>query len=173
MTGQKVETVFDEIYHETSRKVLCYIKNKCGKTEDISDIFQDTYMELLVVLEKKGEDYIKNKDAFVMQIAKSKVYHYYLCKARVGTVFSSQDLEGVELAEVSQPLDEWMVQKEMVREVYKLLEAKDRITREIFYLYYQRGMSIPAISSVLGMGQSNVKNKLYRTIKSLRACVIQ
>lgn len=42
-----IETIFNEIYDRTHQKILIYITGKCHKVEDISDIFQDTYMEMI------------------------------------------------------------------------------------------------------------------------------
>lgn len=54
MAGQAIEPLFNQMYDETSQKVLIYITSKCGNPSDIQDIFQETYTELFFIL-KKGE----------------------------------------------------------------------------------------------------------------------
>ena len=46
MAGQAIEPLFNQMYDETSQKVLIYITSKCGNPSDIQDIFQETYTEL-------------------------------------------------------------------------------------------------------------------------------
>jgi len=59
-----ITDVFSRIYDATNNKVLVYIAVKCGNTADIKDIFQDTYLELFSVVEKRGTGYIENSEAY-------------------------------------------------------------------------------------------------------------
>lgn len=77
MAGQAIELLFNQMYDETSQKVLIYITSKCGNPSDIQDIFQETYTELFFILKKRGGEYVQNSEAFAMQIAKQKVYRHY------------------------------------------------------------------------------------------------
>ncbi len=45
---------------------------------------------------------------------------------------------------------------------------KDLITTKIFYLYFAMGLKISEIAKELKMTESNVKNKIYRTLKELK-----
>ena len=54
MAGQAIEPLFNQMYDETSQKVLIYITSKCGNPSDIQDIFQETYTELFFILKKRG-----------------------------------------------------------------------------------------------------------------------
>ena len=54
MSNPNIASRFDDIYDSTNQAVLAFITAKCKNTADISDIFQDTYMELYQVLIKRG-----------------------------------------------------------------------------------------------------------------------
>lgn len=172
MTSQNQETLFNKIYQETSRMVLIYITGKCGKTEDIEDIFQETYMEVLKVLQRKGSDYIKNPGAFVMQIAKRKIYHHYTLLERLKIHFpvkSEEEMQTlIEETQLELSTEELVIKKASLEQAGKILKAKDEVTKKIFYLYYGMNVTIPEISQMLSLTESNVKNKLYRTIRELR-----
>ena len=60
---------FDKIYDSTHKTALTYITAKCGRTADISDIFQETYMEAYQVLVRCGASYITNDNAFMLRVA--------------------------------------------------------------------------------------------------------
>jgi RNA polymerase sigma-70 factor (ECF subfamily) len=52
--------------------------------------------------------------------------------------------------------------------VSKLLEKKNEVIRKIFYLFYEENLTINVIAQTLHLTESNVKNKLYRTLKELK-----
>lgn len=45
--------LIDKIYKETYSKVLKFAVIKCRNLDDVNDIIQDTYLELLKLLKKK------------------------------------------------------------------------------------------------------------------------
>lgn len=47
MINKAQDDFFNELYASTNQKVLAYIIVKCGKTEDVADIFQETYTEVV------------------------------------------------------------------------------------------------------------------------------
>lgn len=51
---EEVAAAFNQIYDETSQKVLVYITARCSSTDQIGDLFQETYMELYRVLSRPG-----------------------------------------------------------------------------------------------------------------------
>lgn len=57
------EELFNEIYDRTNKRILIYITDKCCKTEDIADIFQETYMELFMFLQRKDWSKINSEEA--------------------------------------------------------------------------------------------------------------
>ena len=77
MNTKNYETAFNKIYDSTNKKVLALITAKCCNTEDINDIFQETYIELYSTICNKGTDYIKNPEAFLSHIVKQKIYKHY------------------------------------------------------------------------------------------------
>ncbi len=60
------------------------------------------------------------------------------------------------------------VQRKVAREeVWRYLHGKDALTAEIFEQYYRGGWTIRQIAVRLRVGESTVKNRLYRTLKEL------
>lgn len=54
MINKAQDDFFNELYASTNQKVLAYIIVKCGKTEDVADIFQETYTEVVKIIRKHG-----------------------------------------------------------------------------------------------------------------------
>ena len=171
---------FNEIYNETNKSILAFITARCGNTSDISDIFQDVYMELYQILAKYGADYITNGKAYVFKIARHKLAQHYSILSRLRTFVSLNiqknndettdlDIEMIEDSFLSHDnLEEYVVNQMLLEEARRLIRQKSKDIRKIFYLFYDVRLTIPEIAKELSMSESNVKNKIYRTVKELQ-----
>lgn len=174
------ETVmrFDEIYDSTRKAVLAFITVKCGHTTDIADIFQETYMEVYQILCRRGTEYVTNEKALVMRVTKRKIARYYSLLERLRMFVSlstvNADGENVELNDLHDYdadaflTEDYAVDMVMLESVQKILKSKPEDVQKVFYLMYKADLTIPEIAKALSISESNVKNKLYRTIKDLR-----
>lgn len=171
MANHNQNVFFNELYDATHEKILAYIIVKCGNIEDVADIFQETYTEIVKVIRKHGIDYLKKPEAFVMQVAKRKIYRHYKLLERLRGIeetydFDESNLSNIEVEQVS--FSDIVATKEMVETAISYLTQKDELTKKIFYLYYFLDKSIKEIADLFSVKESNVKNKLYRTLKELR-----
>ena len=175
MVDQNTVSRFNSLYDSTNKKVLAYITAKCGNLADIGDIFQETYMELFTCLSKRGAEFIQNDEAFAIRIATQKIHRHYSLVKRLARFVPlvTEDADGgelslVELEAVSFDVEDSVVNGLLMEDVRKHLAAKPDDIRRIFTLFYSLGQSIPEIAALLGTSESNIKNKLYRTLKELR-----
>jgi len=166
---------FDEIYDATHHAVRVFITAKCANTADIHDIFQETYMELYNLLLKRGVNYVTYEQALVIRIAKRKLAKYYSLTARIrnfiSTTNKNKDEASVDFTEKEADafsLADFVVDDLVYENLRKIIRAKPDTVRKIFYLKYDSGLTITEIAQQLGLSESNVKNKLYRTLKELR-----
>ena len=58
--------------------------------------------------------------------------------------------------------------KEDLKIIWDYIKNKELITIKIFYLYFGLGLKISEIAQELGVGESYIKNKIYRTLKELK-----
>ena len=175
MVDPIITSRFNEIYNTTYKSVLSYVTVKCGNTADIQDIMQDTYVELYLILTKRGVDYIKNEKALCLRIARQKLSRYYTLLERLkmfvpiittnnnGDEMESSDYEGDSFL-----VEDFTVNQIILEEIRRLIEQKPLDVKKVFYLFYDVGHTIPEIAELLSMSESNVKHKLYRTLKELR-----
>lgn len=175
MVDQITTNLFNKIYESTNKKVLSYVTAKCSRTSDICDIFQEIYIEVYSVLKKHGEDYIINTEAFVMKIAKQKVYRYYSLADRIKSIvplFSKYaDNEEINISDFETDnisIENKVSEKLLISQIKQFLLYRPQEIQKIFMLFYYMDKTIPEISKLLSISESNVKNKLYRTLKELR-----
>jgi RNA polymerase sigma-70 factor (ECF subfamily) len=154
---------------------MSFITSKCQNTADISDIAQETYLELYQLLKRRGVDYIQNEYAIVLKIAKQKLYRHYSLLERlrmfVPLTVTNEDGEEVALPDLdAQALaeEDFIFNQVLVANIRQLLRQKPDDVKRVFILFYDVGLTIPEIAEALSMSESNVKNKLYRTLKEIR-----
>jgi len=173
---QSIHSRFEEIYVSTSKSVLAYITAKCGRTADINDIFQDTYLELFQTLNKRGPEYVIYGKAFVLRLAKRKLSKYYSLGERLKMFVSmtAPDDDGKEL-DISDfdveafLMEDFAVNEIMLENVWQFINQKPENVKKVFYFFYHMELTISEIAKTLGLSESDVKNKLYRTLKELRS----
>ena len=179
ISDANIDLRFNEIYDSTNKFVLSFITAKCGNIADIEDILQETYMELYKRLKKRGAEYVIDGKAFVLRIAKNKIARHYTVAKRlrmfVSPTVTNKDNENEEIelsdAETSSSsfmTEDFVVDQIMLENIKKLIKQKPGDIEQIFYFFYDMGMSIPEIAKALSLSESNVKNKIYRTINELR-----
>jgi len=175
MVDRQITTFFNKVYDDTYNKILTYVTGKCGNSEDIADIMQETYLELYIVFVKKGIDYIKNIDAFVYKVAKAKDYRHYTFSEKLKLFLPlfarNEDDEEVNIVDMNLSdvsLEDDVANKHLLEQIAAYISAKPDVVRRIFYLFYACELTIAQIAERLSMSESGVKNKLYRTVKEIR-----
>lgn len=109
-----------------------------------------------------------------MQVAKQRVYRHYTLlqklKDFLPTTLENREGDAFELALQAEDstIDDQIVNDALLAEIRLYLRGKPAVTRKIFYLYYSMELTIPQIAAELQMTESNVKNRLYRTLSELR-----
>jgi DNA-directed RNA polymerase specialized sigma24 family protein len=142
MSNPNAASRFDEIYNSTSKSILAFITAKCRRTADISDIFQETYMELYQGLDRRGAEYIENDNAFIFTIAKRKLNRYYTLQERLRNFISlhavNEDEEEVELTDFeidSFSVEDFAVNSVLYESVKQYLQSKPEDVQKVFLPY--------------------------------------
>ena len=177
MSKKTNEEEFDEIYNNTYKKIQMYVTCRCSRTDYIVDIIQEIYLHIYKTICRKGADFIKNKEAFAMQVAKHKIYSYYTLMERFKNIISinsksneeyiNEDIEKVDNF-FENELEKSIISKDKLELVWNYIQGKNEETKKVFYLFYYCDMSIKEISKNLNISESNVKNKIYRTTNEIR-----
>lgn len=169
MINQNTLKIFDDLYDKTYKNVLKYVVCNCSNVEDINDIIQNIYMEVLKKIQ--NEVVFNNESAYIMGIAKNKVNEYYRHKYKVKIIslFAKKDDEefNIDIPD-SFDLELDYIKNEDINFIWEFLKKKKNIIFKVFYLYYYEEISIKDISKTLNISQSNIKHYLYRTINELK-----
>lgn len=162
---------FNEIYESTYYDILGFIIKKCYNTNDVNDILQETYLELWKIINTKNID-ITNSKSFVIGIAINKIkkYHTIIGKIKTISLFSenSNNIELIDTLETDVDIEEIMINIDEWTRIWNYIKKKkNQDIPKIFYLHYKLELSIKEISLELNIGESYVKNLIYRTFDEL------
>lgn len=166
MTGLTPAAAFSRLYEETRRAVLIYLTARCADPADAADLFQETYAEAYRAICRRGPEYVEHGEAFVKKLAKQQLHKHY----RRRTARPQVPLEDLATEAAAEPwdVDEKLVTEELLSRAHEALAREDAVTRKIFLLHFSLGLSLGETARELGVGESFVKNRLYRTLQRLR-----
>lgn len=159
------ERDFEQIYQETYNRVLRFIVIKCNNIDDVNDIIQDSYIEFLKILKKKKLLKIDNINNYIVGVANNIIKrHYHKKKNSVVTFFKDEEIEIKDDFDLEQSI----ITKENVKDVWEYIKSKDIVTTKIFYLYFVLELKISEISTELNINESTIKSRIYRTLKEIK-----
>ena len=171
MLDQETLKIFEELYEQTYKEILKYVICNCSNIEDVKDIVQTIYLEVLKKLKKDAS--FKITKQYILGIAKNKINSYYRFnyKAKIISLFSNknneEEIEILDTIPDEFDLQSYLINKNDVETIWNFLKKKKIIIFKIFYLYYYSDYKIKDIAKTLNISEANVKNYLYRTLKEL------
>jgi RNA polymerase sigma-70 factor (ECF subfamily) len=175
MVDPVVTSRFNEIYDSAYKPVVSFITARCRGTADIGDITQETFMELYRILSKRGADYPQNGKAMALKIARQKLARHYSLMERlrniVPLIVENEDDDEMLLSDMEADaflVEDFAVDRMTLESARQLLKQKPEDVKKIFYLFYDVDLTIAEIAKELSISESNVKHKLYRTLKEFR-----
>lgn len=137
MIDQETLNSFDKLYYATYPEVLKYVVLNCSNIEDVKDIIQNIYLDVLDRL-KKNKTLI-NKP-YIIGIAKNKVKDYYRFryKNKIVSLFSSiknQDkIELIDTIDADINIEETLLKEEDMKYIWQYLKKQKVIISKIYNL---------------------------------------
>lgn len=172
MIDHETLNMFDELYYATYSDVLNYVIINCSNMEDVKDIVQNIYLDVLNILRKNKTSISKS---YIIGIAKNKVKDYYRFnyKNKIISLFSSiknkDEIDLIDAVDSGIDIEKTILNEENIKFIWEYLKRQNVIIFKIFYLYYYMDFTIKDISKALNISESNVKNYLYRTLDKFNA----
>ena len=160
------EKDFKDIYENTYKDILKFIVIRCNNIDDVNDIIQDTYYELLRILKKGKFKKEEEIEKYLYGISKNVIKRYYSKRKKEKNIINFP--EEYESKDDTISIEDDFITKENIEGVWKYLKQRELKIVKIFYLYYISDLKIKDIAKELEMNESTVKNKLYRTLKELK-----
>ncbi len=167
-----LDSAFSEIYESTRRQTLAYITAKCASCDDIADLVQETYTELYALMKRRGVGYIREPEALVIGLAKQQLSRHYrrdTLRRKHITELNDEDGREVELSDIEAlSVEEIVAERLDFERIRELVRSYGIETERIFRLYFAEELTLSEIARLTEQSESNVKNRLYRTLTRIR-----
>jgi len=160
---QEALTKFEKIYADSYNDVSKYVICNCSNIEDVKDIIQNVYLEVV-----KNIDKIENT-SYIIGIARNKIKDYYRFNYKRILFLFDNSKEKIEDVPDEINIEETFLKSDKIDKIWSYLKRKSITVSKIFYLHYYLDLTIKEISEELNLNESSVKNYLYRTLRELSA----
>ena len=165
-TEERFRQIYDTTYRQTAAQILA----KSRQSGDAADLIQEVYLEVYTILQRRGQGYIRNPVALVGKITRQALARYYRTMSHRQEVYAVESEDGInaEMEDIhALSVEEIAADREVLLCTDRYLRKRGEEVRKIFHLYYRFGMTVPEIARLLGRTESDVMNKLYRTLKEI------
>jgi len=158
--------VFAELYEQYLPKVFRYISYQVGNIHLAEDITSDVFVKALTGF----SSYRSDKASFstwLLSIARHAVIDHYRVSSRRQTI----PLEEIpEMPSESVSLEEEATKRQELQSLQVCMAGLHQQEQEIISLKFGAELTNRQIAKMLGLSESNVGTKLYRTVRKLRDC---
>lgn len=157
---------FNRIYEETRSEMLRYLWVRTNAAPDAEDLFQEIYRKFYIRLSRSVLPILDPK-RYLFTIAKKELSRYYLHRAKRAE--AEQPMETLpDVPSEDAPIDERLLTEERKDAIWRLLQSEPELNRRIFVLFYACDRSQKEIGEALGLDETAVRQRLYRTRQRIR-----
>ena len=156
------ESEFIKIYNENIDKVFRFIFLRVDSPEVAQDL---THQAFLKLWQTNNSD-IKNKQAFLFQIARNQLIDYYRKRNSKPLSLDALEENGIEI-----PVNSFQNKIELTFEmeiIKKALNAIKSEYSEVIIWHYIDNLSTKEIADILNKKENNVRVLLHRAIEALK-----
>jgi RNA polymerase sigma-70 factor (ECF subfamily) len=151
--------VFWDKLGSVKTKLYNYIHKALNFSADADDVYQDTILHAYRYVRsfQDGRDF----GAWLFGIAQNEIKKHHKKNPRVTISLDAERLG------IKDPYSE----RQTIEEIYRFAEQLKPRQREVFFLFYDQGFTIPEISEITRLGEGNIKFILNRARKALRTVI--
>ena len=162
--NESTRQTFAELYEEYLPKVYRYINYRINDTQITEDLTSTVFEKALTNFGKYSKDRA-SFSTWIFSISRNVVIDYYRAQGRRQTVPLDETTDIV--SRDPSPEDELLKKEEREKlQVYLMELPQDE--QEIIRLKFAAELNNRQIARMLGLSESNVGTKLYRSIRKLR-----
>lgn len=163
------ESFYSGLYRATYRRMYGYTVSNARSLSDIDEILQNAYLSCWKRIKTGFRP--DDPESYVFIAVKNSLRSYYRLKRRESAELAfTDDPDSTDngLAELlSEDISDAVADKITADGIWRELFTGDGLTARIFLLYFRQGYTIAESAKCLNVSESTVKNRMYRTLKTL------
>lgn len=166
-TRQPKSTVktFTELYEEFMPRVFRFMRYRVNDVHTSEDLTSAVFEKALVNFERYSSDRA-SFSTWIFTIARNTVIDYYRARGRRPTA-SLEEAE-IEVASSDPPPGDALERREQADRLREQLLKLPVEEQELISMKFGGGLNNRQIARSLGLSESNVGTRLYRTVRKLR-----
>lgn len=149
----------DEIYEKYSKLVYNYLNSLCGNREIAEELTQETFYKAIKGINKFRSECKIN--TWLCQIAKNEWKDYLVKEKKIKQVSIDND-DYIEGLLIDKSLENYVVEREELINLYKEIHKLDDKTKEVFLLRIKGELSFKEIAEILGKSEEWARITFYR-----------
>lgn len=160
------EVAFDILYKRYVLLLVGVITQKTGCKEIAKELSQDVF--LAVYLQKNNLQNIQNFKAYLLGIAKNKLFNYFRHQL-VKQKYQQNLLNRIE--PMADDVKEILENKQLLQIIDQQVEQLPRKCREVFKLSRQENLSYKAIAQRLKISENTVDQHIQKALRTIRLAI--
>lgn len=162
---------FDILLNRHKTRVYNYILMIVRNRDMAEDVFQETFMKVIMTI-KQGR-YTENGKfiAWVSRIAHNQIIDLFRRERNENTV-SNEEYEDVDLFNNSklceENIEDKMVRDQVMKDVNNLLRHLPEVQREVVYMRYYRDLSFKEIAEMTGVSINTALGRMRYAVLNMR-----
>ena len=161
---------FDTLLSRYQDKLYSYINFVVRNRDLADDIFQDTFVQAIVTLQKGSYTSTGKFGAWLTRIAHNLIIDYYRQDKNENTVSNdAQDydlLNNASLAEAN--VEDTMINEQTLRDVRRLVDALPDNQREVVFMRYYQDLSFKEIADITGVSINTALGRMRYALINIR-----
>lgn len=162
--AQGEASAFDELFARHGQKIYNLFLRTLGNTATAADLTQETFLRVVTARERYAP--ARSFSSWLYTIAMNLLRDQLRQRKRQGP---TEDLSTVDLELAHAAPDE--EDAEQLAAVQKAVQCLPAEQREVILLAKYQALSYAEIAKILGIAEAAAKQRAYRALKTLRACM--
>ena len=175
--AQKNPEMFGRLYDTYYQPIFGFMYNRTGNAEVAKDLTSETFFQALKKLHKyKPREGSKFK-SWLFSIGVAQVGNYYRSRSKVLEVTTDEAPELVSRDEfrpdIAYKMGEDATELELqIEQLHRVMKQLNQRQQTILTLRYFSHMTVPEISSTMGMKEGTIKSHIHRAIKKMQTLMV-
>ena len=162
---------FDELLSRTQQKLFSYIMFVVRDEETANDIFQETFVKVIVRLQHGQYSTTGKFQAWLTRIAHNVIMDWYRAQQYEPVIELSDenDLSNMKGENLIDPCREnEIVREQVMKDVKRIMNALPAPQREVVYMRYYQQMSFKEIAEMTGVSINTALGRMRYAIINMR-----
>ena len=167
---------FDELLHRNEKKLMSYILFVVRNNDLAMDIFQDTFVKVILKLQSDEYKPTGKFSAWLTRIAHNVIMDHYrrLQGSQIVDVNEENDMSSIKGESMTdEPVETYFINEQTLTEVKQLMYALPAVQREVVYMRFFQEMSFKEIAEREHISINTALGRMRYALLNMRRLAVE